>query len=595
MTMQDRSTHRALALAPVALDVERRDDGTMILRCREPLDVPTQVVGDWLEHWAREAPERTFLAERGPGGEGWQGVSYAQALDRVRRIAQGLLDRGLGPERPMMVLSENSVNHGLLALAAGWIGAPVVPVSTAYSLMSSDHAKLRAIHALVQPGLVWASDPVRYGPALAAISATSASLDELLAAVPDARLDAAHRATGPDSTAKILFTSGSTGMPKGVINTQRMITANQQQAVRTWRFLDEEPPVVVDWLPWNHTFGGNFDFHLVLRHGGTMYIDAGKPMPGLIETTVRALKEISPTVYFNVPRGFDLLMPYLESDAQLRASFFARCRFVFYAGAALPQSLWERFDRMAREATRGGVALVSAWGSTETAPLATAVHFPITRSGVIGLPVPGCEVKLVPSGGKLEARVRGPNVTPGYFRRDDLTRDAFDDEGFYRIGDALRFEDPDDPERGLAFDGRVAEDFKLRTGVWVHVGALRLRLISAADPILQDAVITGHDRDEAGALLFLNPASCQGLTTLQVRERIAQALLALDRDGGGASSMRIARALVLDDPPRFDAGEITDKGYVNQRAVLDARAAQVARLHADPPDPAVITIGPARR
>jgi len=569
-----------LRLASAEVEVERRADGAMLLRSPQSLAPPARVVGDWLARWARETPQRPFLAER--RGEGWRTSSYAQTLDAARRVGQALLDRGLGAQRPVAVLSDNSVDHALLALGAMQAGIPFVPISPAYSLMSADHAKLRFIVELVRPGLVHAADPERFAPALAAIGMRSTPVDALLAATPGAALDAAHAATGPDTVAKVLFTSGSTGMPKGVINTQRMLTANQQQAVQVWPFLSDTPPVVVDWLPWNHTFGGNYDFNMVLANGGTMYIDAGKPAPGLIETSVRNLKEIAPTMYFNVPRGFDLLMPYLESDEQLRRNFFSRCRFVFYAGAALPQNLWDRFVRLARETVSERVLLVSAWGSTETAPLATAVHYPVDRAGVIGLPVPGCELKLVPSAGKLEVRLRGPNVTPGYFRREDLTAQAFDEEGFYRIGDALKFADADDPSLGLAFDGRVAEDFKLRSGTWVHVGALRVRLIAACDPIVQDAVITGHDRDAVGALLFMNPAACAGRTPEELRERLRAGLAALSRDAGGSTSLRVARALVLAEPPKLDAGEITDKGYVNQRAVLEGRAGEVERLYAQP-------------
>ena len=575
-----------LRLAPATVQVERRADGALLLRSPQSLGAPARVVGDWLARWARESADRVFLAER--QGEGWRTMTYAQTLDAVRRVGQALMDRGLGAQRPVAVLSDNSVDHALLALGAMHAGIPFVPISPAYSLVSADHAKLRHIVELVRPGLVHVADPARFAPALAAIGMSSTSVAELLDATPGPLLDAAHAATGPDTVAKILFTSGSTGMPKGVVNTQRMLTANQQQAVQVWPFLADAPPVVVDWLPWNHTFGGNYDFNMVLANGGTMYIDAGKPAPGLIETSVRNLKEIAPTMYFNVPRGFDLLMPYLESDEQLRRNFFSRCRFVFYAGAALPQNLWDRFVRLAQESSSEPVLLVSAWGSTETAPLATAVHYPVDRAGVIGLPVPGCELKLVPSAGKLEVRLRGPNVTPGYFRREDLTAQAFDDEGFYRIGDALRFVDAANPELGLAFDGRVAEDFKLRTGTWVHVGALRVKLIAACDPIVQDAVITGHDRDEVGALLFMNPAACAGKTREELARRLGAGLAALAREAAGATSMTVSRVLMLAAPPQLDAGEITDKGYVNQRAVLEARAGEVERLHAEPPDAGVI-------
>jgi feruloyl-CoA synthase len=575
-----------LSFAPARVEVERRADGTLVLRSPQPLAPPARAVGEWLRHWAQAAPERCFLAER--EASGWRRLSYAQALHAVRRIAGALLARGLDATAPVLILSDNSIDHALLALAAMHVGVPVAPVSPAYSLLSRDHAKLREIFALLRPGLVWTAEPERFAPALAAVGAAATPLAELLGssgaadAAQEAAVDEAFARVGPDTVAKILFTSGSTGQPKGVVNTQRMLTANQQQLAQGWPFVEQRPPVVLDWLPWNHTFGGNHNFDMVLRNGGTLCIDGGKPAPGLIETTARNLREVSPTMYFNVPRGFDLLLPLLEADGELRRRFFAELDVLFYAAAALPQNLWQRIERLALQEKGGRLAMLSAWGSTETAPLATQVHFAIDRAGVIGLPVAGCEIKLVPAAGKLEARVRGPNVTPGYWQREDLTRAAFDDEGFYRIGDALKFADPARPEQGLVFDGRVAEDFKLATGTWVHVGELRVRLIAAGNPLLQDAVITGHDGAEVGALLFLSPAASQGLAAADIEARIAQALRALAADSAG-SSTQVRRALVLAEPPSIDAGEITDKGYLNQRALLARRAADVERLYADGP------------
>jgi feruloyl-CoA synthase len=580
--------HSGLRFAPAETRIEQRADGALVLRSPQPLGPHARAVGEWLADWARRAPERVAFAER--AGESWRKVSYRDALEAVRRVGQSLLERGLDANRPVAILSDNSVDHALLALGAMHVGVPVAPISPAYSLMSKDFAKLKFIFDLVRPGLVWTADPAKFAPALAAVGATVTPLEELLRASPTGRVDAAFAQVAPDSIAKILFTSGSTGTPKGVVNTHRMLCTNQQMLAQVWPFLEDRPPVIVDWLPWNHTFGGNFCFNVILRNGGTLYIDGGKPMPGLIETTARNLKEVSPTMYFNVPRGFDLLMPLLESDTDLRRNFFRDLDMVFYAAAALPQNLWERLEKLAHAERGGELAMLSAWGSTETAPCATAVHYHIERAGVIGLPVPGCELKLVPAAGKLEARLKGPNVTPGYYKRDDLTRAAFDEEGFYRIGDALRLADGNEPSRGLTFDGRVAEDFKLTTGTWVHAGAVRVKLIAAGNPVIQDAVITGHDRDEVGALIFLNPVATKDMSPETLRARIGQALNTLVTEGG--SSTHPTRAIIAQEPPSIDANEITDKGYINQRAVLERRAALVAKLHQQPlPDDVITAAG----
>jgi feruloyl-CoA synthase len=565
-----------LRFAPAKVDLEKRPDGTTLLRSPMALGACARCVTEWLVDWAEKAPARVFLGER--AASGWRTLTYRETLDAVRAIGQGLLDHGLSAERPLAILSDNSVDHALLALGAQHVGVPIAPISPAYSLMSKDFAKLKYIFELLRPALTWTADPEKFAPALAAVGASATPLDALRAAKPGAQVDAAHARIGPDTVAKILFTSGSTGQPKGVINTHRMLTANQQMLAQGWPFVEARPPVVVDWLPWNHTFGGNHNFNLVLRNGGTLYVDGGKPMPGLIETTAKNLAEIAPTMYFNVPRGFDLLLPFLEQDAALRRNFFRELDMVFYAAAALPQNLWARIEKLALDEKGGKLAMLSAWGSTETAPLAAQVHFHIPAAGVIGLPVAGCTLKLVPSAGKLEVRVKGPHVTPGYYQRDDLTRAAFDEEGYYRIGDAVKFADSNDPAKGIVFDGRVAEDFKLSSGTWVSVGGVRLRLIAACNPIVQDAVITGHDRDEIGALVFLS-AAAQGMSPEAVRARLAEGLRTLAAEGGG-SSTRPVRLLVLTEPPSIDANEITDKGYINQRAVLEHRAALVDRLYA---------------
>ncbi len=571
--------HTDLRFAPARVDVDRRADGTLVLRSPHALAPYPRAVGEWLVHWARTAPVRVFLAERAGGT--WRKVTYAEALEAARRIGEALLGRGLSATRPVAILSDNSVDHALLALGAMHAGIPAAPISPAYSLMSKDHAKLKGIFDLLQPGLVFAQDAAKFAPALEAVGAKATGIEALLATTPGARIDSAFAAIGPDTVAKILFTSGSTGTPKGVINTHRMLCSNQQGWAQLWPFVEETPPVLCEWLPWNHTFGGNATFNMVLRNGGTLYVDGGKPAPGLVETTVKNLREVSPTLYFNVPRGFDLLLPFLEADAELRRSFFRNLDVIFYAGAALPQNLWERLEALAVAENGGKLSMLSAWGSTETSPMAACVHYHIERAGVVGNPGPGTELKLAPSGGKLEVRVRGPNVTPGYWRSEQLTREAFDEEGFYRIGDAMRFADPGDPARGIAFDGRVAEDFKLMSGTWVHVGAVRVKLIAACDPLVQDAVITGHDREEMGALVFVNPAAANalGLDAAGIRSRLQGALEKLHAESTGSSTAP-ARLLVLDEPPSIDAGEITDKGYINQRAVLERRAALVNQLHA---------------
>jgi feruloyl-CoA synthase len=563
-----------LRFAPPEVELQKRADGTMLLRSPQKLGPYPRCLTEWLVKWSDRTPDRVFLKERTPSGT-WRELSYRQTYGEVRRIAQALLDMGLGKDKPVAILSDNGIDHALLALGAMHVGVPVAPVSPAYSLMSKDFAKLRMIFELLQPGLVWTADAAKFAPALQAVGETSIKIEELLKTNPGSTLEREFAAIRPESTAKILFTSGSTGVPKGVINTHRMLCANQQMLAQAWPFVEDKPPVVVDWLPWNHTFGGNHNFNLVLRNGGTMVVDGGKPVPGLVETTVRNLTEVAPTMYFNVPRGFDLLLPFLEKDERLRRNFFSRLDIIFYAAAALPQNLWDRLKKLSREEGKSP-AMLSAWGSTETSPLATSVHFHMDRPGVIGLPVAGCELKLVPAAGKLEVRVRGEHVTPGYYRRQDLTHAAFDDEGFYRIGDAVKLADAADPAKGIVFDGRVAEDFKLSTGTWVHVGAVRVKLIAAGDPLIQDAVITGHDRDEIGALVFLSPAA-KALSPEELKSKLLQTI---ERFSGEASSSRPARLMVMSEPPSIDANEITDKGYMNQRAVLERRKDLVEKLHA---------------
>ncbi len=605
----------SLRFAPAAVEVVRRADGVQVLRSPQQLQPYARCIGEYLERWAGEAPDRVFLAER--AGAAWRRLTFGEALREARAIGAALLARGLSAERPAMVLSDNAIDHALLALGAMHVGVPVAPVSPAYSLMSKDYAKVKAIAELLKPGLVYAADGAKFAGVLQAVdfggaeivlganppAGLKATAFADLRKTPGADVDLAYAAVGPDTIAKFLFTSGSTGEPKGVINTQRMLCSNQQAIIQAWPFLKERPPVIVDWLPWNHTFGGNHNFNIALANGGTLYIDEGKPVPGLIEKTVATLREVSPTIYFNVPRGYDALIPFLERDEALRKRFFAELQMIFYAAAALPQNLWEKLEDLSVRERGRRTVMISSWGATETAPMVTAVHYQIERAGVIGLPAPGTELKLVPNENKLEMRVRGPNVTPGYWQRPDLTREAFDEEGFYRIGDAGRFADPDDPAKGIEFDGRIAEDFKLMSGVWVHVGALRVKALAALAPLAQDIVVAGHDREEAGFLVFANPAGCRGLcpelpadapleqvlADERIVARVREGMARLKQEGGGSSTYA-TRALLMAEPPSIDANEITDKGYINQRAVLARRAALVQRLYAEPADAAVIRL-----
>ncbi len=618
MTAAVKPPFNALAYASARVNSTLRPDGEILLESGHALPAYPRCTGEWLHHWAHVTPERTFVGER--DGNMWRKVSYAQTLQAVRNIGAALLARGLSAQRPVVVLSDNSVDHLLLSYACQYVGVPIAPISPAYSLMSRDHAKLKSIFSLLGPGLVYVSDDARFAAPLAGLSSFTFELvssiptggatgfAELLAATPDAQLDTAAAAVGPDTIAKFLLTSGSTGEPKAVINTQRMLTSNQESWRMLWPFLAEEPPVLVDWMPWNHTFGGNADCNIVLSNGGTLYIDEGKPAPGLIEKTVANLREVAPTMYLNVPRGFDMLLPYLENDAQLRRNFFSRLKLIFYAGAALPPSLWARLEKLGIEETGQRVRMISAWGSTETAPMATCVHYDIDHAGVIGNPAPGSTLRLIPAGQsegktKYEIRVKGPNVTPGYWKRDDLTQSAFDEEGYYRIGDAVRFADEADHARGIEFAGRVAEEFKLMSGTWVHTGALRVKAIAALAPVAQDIVITGHDRESIGFLVFPNIPACRQLATGlpadaplasvfghgEVIGAIHRGMQALKADGGGSSTYASC-ACLMEEPPNIDAGEITDKGYINQRAVLSRRATLVEALHAQAPGPGVISI-----
>jgi feruloyl-CoA synthase len=606
----NRRDHPEALFAVPEIVADRRADGSIWLKSTALLQTSARCVGDWLEHWAQQTPERIFLGERSSVDAPWVLLTYKDTLLQVRGAAAWILAQGLSAERPLVILSDNSIDHALFALAAMHAGVPVAAISPAYSLMSKDFDKLRSMIGLLEPGAIYVSSLTPFAPALAAIKplhrAAIVSGDpgdsgaisfRSVAATPETPVvAAAFAAVTPDTIAKFLFTSGSTGTPKAVINTQRMLTSSQQAKAQTWSFLDHarDDLVILDWLPWSHTFGANHNFNLVLRNGGTLYIDGGKPAPGLFATSLANLRSVMPTIYFNVPRGFDMLIAALRGDDELRRRFFGEVKFAFYAGAALPQNLWDALEDLSIKTVGRALPMVSAWGSTETSPLATDCHFQARRSGNIGVPIPGTELKLVPSGGKLEVRVRGPNVTPGYWKAPELTAQAFDTDGFYLIGDAVTFADPDRPELGLFFDGRVAEDFKLNSGTWVSVGTLRVAGIAALSPLAQDIVVSGHGGDHVRFLVFPNIAACRAHAGLpdsadvnevianeKVRAGIAQGLTKLKAQSGGGSSGYATRALLLAEPASVDGGEITDKGYINQRAVLTRRASAVAILEDD--------------
>ncbi|MFD0668377.1 feruloyl-CoA synthase [Ramlibacter sp. MAHUQ-53] len=579
---------------------------------------------DRLVHWAKVKPDHTLFAQRDPAlGGDWRRLSFAQALDAARRIGQALLDRGLSAERPLVILSENSLSHAMLALGAMYAGVAFSAASPAYSLVSKDYDKLRHLLDTLTPGLVFATDWPRFQHAIEAVvpadvevvlddaaGATSARghritpMSALLATEPTAAVDAAMQATGPDTVVKFLFTSGSTKQPKAVVNTQRMICSNQQQIVQSIPVLAEEPPVLVDWLPWNHTAGGNHNFHMVVYNGGSMYLDEGKPTPALIGETLRNLREVAPTWYFNVPVGYEALARAMETDDTLRRNFFSRLRSMLYAGAALSQQVQDALYALAEREYGERIVMTAGLGMTESGPFALFVTNPHAQAGHVGLPAAGLEIKLVDMGDKREIRYRGPNITPGYWRSPEETAEHFDEEGFFRTGDAVAWIDPQDVHLGVKFDGRIAEDFKLATGTFVSVGPLRGRIAAAGAPYVQDAVITGLNKNEIGALVVPTQALAKlsGLPAGASLAAVAEAApvrawlqdlvdrLAADATG---SSNRVARALILTEPLHMDKGEVTDKGSINQRAVLKHRADLVEALHAGTA-PGIVTPTPKK-
>lgn len=607
---------RPVNVATVRASFEHRDDGVVYVRSTDPLREYPARVTDRLEQWALQAPDRIFLAQRRPSGS-WQTLTYSTALERVRKLAAGLLANGLSSNRPLVILSGNSIEHGLLALAAMYAGIPYAPIATSYSLAVKQFTALQHVWENLEPGMAFAQDGTPFSSALSAVlrgntvvvhhvsapvGIDSISLDYVENAGSSSAEDA-HQNVGPDAIAKILYTSGSTGLPKGVITTHRMLCSNQLMLEQVMPCLAEQPPVLCDWLPWNHTFGGSHNFGIALHNGGTLYIDAGKPTPELFVETVRNLREIAPTAYLNVPRGYELLVEHLRADTMFRKHFFSRLNLLFFAAAGLSQKVWDDMQDLAYDTCGEEILVVTGLGATETAPFALSTGLEGSSSGWIGLPVPGVEMKLVPIGERSEARVRGPSITPGFWRRPDLNANAFDDEGFYCMGDAIKLVDPSTPQKGFMFDGRINEDFKLSSGTWVRVGALRMRLLAHFEGLLQDVVLAGPDRDYVSALCFPAFAACQKLCSVsengapsdvlarrEVRD-VFQSKLDSFAAANTTNSTRVVRAVLLAIPPSLEARELTDKGSINQRAVLTNRAAVVEELYLDSPSEHVLVAG----
>jgi len=608
---------REVGFGPYEASITPRADGGWLLANAEPLGAYPRAYTEALLRWAKERPDGVFLAERDAGSGAWRTLTFGDALTRVLRLAQAIVSRGLGAERPVAILSGNGIEHALLALAAMHVGVPVAPVSPAYALLDHSGARLRHVVDLLTPGLVFADDGAAFGPAIArAVPASTevvllrgalagrdfTAFDALLQATPTAAVEQAHAAVTAETVAKFIFTSGSTNLPKAVVNTHGMVCSNLQMHNQCYTFPVDEPPVMVDWLPWHHTAGGNVVFGLALVNGGTLYIDHGKPTDAGLQETLRNLREVSPTLYFTVPKGLESLAHAMQADTVLRDSFFRRLRLIFPAGAALPRNVQDAVQALAVASVGQRIAMTTGLGMTETAPFALTAHVPDWQAGMIGIPAPGLEVKLAPAGDRFEVRYRGPNVTPGYWRAPEVTQQAFDDEGFFCSGDAARFVDETNPARGLRFDGRTSEDFKLMSGTWVQVGARRHEVVEAGAPYVQDAAIAGDGRDQLGLLVFLWPRAFELSATLKAGASLAelaadpavrawmQALLDRLAAQAKGSSARFTRALLLDAPPSMALGEITDKGSINQRAVLQHRAAWVEALYADVPDARVLRV-----
>ena len=606
---------RPVRLGSFTATLDARDDGTAIVRPTEALGPYPRSIVDALETWAGKTPDAMLIADR--DGDAWRKLTYADVMARIPPLAQALLDAGVSVERPLIVISGNEIEHFLLGMAAIWIGVPYAPISPAYSLISTSYSKLIHIAELLTPGLIYASDGRQFEKAMDAAfapdlpvivrtnppeSRPSLTFDDLLKTEVTDAVAEAHAAITPDTIAKVLFTSGSTGVPKGVITTNRMMACNQQMILSAWSFFKEEPPVLLDWMPWNHVAGGSHNTGIAIYNGGSFYIDDGKPTPGQIGATIRNIKDVQPTFFTNVPKGFEFLVAALDEDQELRTKFFSRLKLLQYAGASLSQHVFDGLERHALAELGQRIMIVTGYGSTETAPFAFSTTWAVEEAGHIGLPAPGLEIKLVPNGDKREIRLRGPNITPGYWREPDLTAAAFDEEGFYKIGDAVRQVDPNDINKGFIFDGRVSEDFKLSTGTWVNMAGIRSSLIAACAPLVRDVVLTGLDRNFIGALIFPDIEACirfggmpvgtepaKVLKHMVVQRKFATALAELAERATGSSN-HVARAMLLVAPPDIDKGEVTDKGSINQRAVRSARADLVEAIYAEPPGPDVFVL-----
>ncbi|MBE0581473.1 feruloyl-CoA synthase [Devosia sp.] len=607
---------RPVRLGNMAAAADHRADGTTILRSVETLGAYPRAIVDALEAWAIKTPDTVLIADR--EGEGWRKLTFAQVFERIQPLGQALLDAGLSPERPLMIISGNEIEHFLLGMAAIWVGIPYAPISPAYSLVSTDYGKLKHIAGLLTPGMVYASDGARFAPAIEATFASDIPLivrsnpppsgrpvrlfDDLLKTMVTPAVAAAHDAITADTVAKVLFTSGSTGLPKGVITTNRMMACNQQMIRTALAFLEDEPPVLLDWMPWNHVAGGSHNTGIAIYNGGSFYIDDGQPTPARIGRTLENLRHVQPTFFTNVPKAYEFLVAAFDDHPEARRNLFARLKLLQYAGAGLSQHVFDGLDHAARAETGERILIITGYGSTETAPFAFTTTWPVEAAGHIGLPAAGMTVKLVPNGDKTELRLKGPNVTPGYWRDAEKTAEAFDEEGFYKIGDAVRYADPDDLSKGLVFDGRVTEDFKLSTGTWVNFSAVRASVIGACAPLIRDVVLTGLDHNFIGAMIIPDLDACARLAGLPpgseaqaivdhpaVREKFAGNLAALAEKSTGSSN-HVARALLMAAAPDIDKGEITDKGSINQRAVRTHRADLVAALHSDAPGPDIFIL-----